>query len=68
MTFNTYTDTIGLREFTDQELAGVSGGETVVEAVRNAVCYIGMITYGGRGQGAGGLSAYWRYEDLCGPL
>ena len=36
---------LGLRELTDQELTGVSGGLTVVEAVRNAVAYIASITY-----------------------
>ena len=36
---------LGLRELADEELAGVSGGLTVVEAVRNAVAYIASITY-----------------------
>ena len=35
----------GLRELTNQELVGVSGGLTVVEAVRNAAEYLRSIAY-----------------------
>jgi hypothetical protein len=47
MNTKTNTDTIGLLELTDQELAGVSGGVTVNQAVQNAVKYIQSITSGG---------------------
>jgi|EndMetStandDraft_8_1072994.scaffolds.fasta_scaffold816650_2 bacteriocin-like protein len=45
MNTNINTDRIGLRELTDQELAEVSGGETVLAAVQNAVQSIRGIVY-----------------------